>query len=74
MIRDINRQLHLKLTTDGPNTLNGLILEHLEHIPEPGTSLMIDNVTLEIMQSVENAVKTVRITLQHPKPPTTLQE
>jgi Mg2+/Co2+ transporter CorB len=74
MIRDINRQLHLNLPTEGPNTLNGLILEHLEHIPEPGTSLMIDNITLEIMQSAENAVKTVRITSQHPKPTTTLQE
>jgi Mg2+/Co2+ transporter CorB len=74
MIRDINRQLQLNLPTEGPNTLNGLILEHLEHIPEPGTSLMIENITLEILQSAENAVKTVRITSRHPKPTTLLHE
>ena len=62
MIRDINKQLHWSLPTEGPKTLNGLILEHLEHIPEPGTTLLIDNFTLEIMQSAENAVKTVKIT------------
>ena len=62
MIRDINKQLHWDLPTEGPNTLNGLILEHLETIPETGTSLKIGNFTIEILQSVDNAVKTVRIT------------
>lgn len=62
MIRDINRQLHWSLPMDGPKTLNGLILEHLEHIPDPGTSLLIDNFTVEILQSADNAVKTVKIT------------
>ena len=61
MIRDINKQLHWDLPIEGPKTLNGLILEHLEHIPEPGTSLRINNYTIEIMQSAENAVKTVKI-------------
>jgi Mg2+/Co2+ transporter CorB len=62
MIRDINKQLHWTLPTDGPKTLNGLILEHLEHIPDPGTTILINSFTLEILQSVENAVKTVKIT------------
>jgi Mg2+/Co2+ transporter CorB len=62
MIRDINRQLKWDLPTDGPNTLNGLILEQLQHIPEPGTSLLINNFSLEIMQSAGSAVKTVKIT------------
>jgi Mg2+/Co2+ transporter CorB len=61
MIRDINKQLHWNLPTDGPKTLNGLVLEHLEHIPDPGTSLRIDDFTIEILQSAENAVKTVKI-------------
>jgi len=62
MIRDINRQLHWNLPTDGPKTLNGLILEKLETIPEPGTSLRVDNFTIEILQIMDNAVKTVRVT------------
>jgi Mg2+/Co2+ transporter CorB len=60
MLRDINKQLQWDLPTDGPKTLNGLILENLEHIPESGTSLKINNYTLEILQSADNAVKKVR--------------
>jgi len=62
MIRDINRQLHWTLPTDGPKTLNGMILEQLETIPEPGTSMKVDNFTIEILQIMDNAVKTVRVT------------
>ena len=47
-IRDINRALDWALPIDGPKTLNGLILEHMEIIPQTGTSLMIDNYTIEI--------------------------
>jgi len=61
MIRDINKQLHWDLPTDGPKTLNGLILEQLETIPDPGTSMRIGRFTVEIMQIADNAVKTVRI-------------
>jgi Mg2+/Co2+ transporter CorB len=61
MIRDINKQMHWDLPTDGPKTLNGLILETLETIPDPGTSLRIGRFTVEIMQIADNAVKTVRI-------------
>ena len=62
-IRDINRQLHWSLPTKGPKTLNGLILEHLEAIPESGTSLRIGNYAVEITQAAENAVKTARVVL-----------
>ncbi len=61
-IRDINRQLEWQLPEDGPKTLNGLILEQLEDIPEIGTSFKIDNYTLEIIQSADNSVKTAKIT------------
>ncbi len=60
-IRDINRQLNWILSTDGPKTINGVILEHLEDIPETGTSLRIDDYTFEITQVVDNAVKKVKI-------------
>lgn len=60
-IREINRQLHWQLPIEGPKTLNGLILEHLEDIPEIGTSLKIENYTLEITDSADNAVKTAKI-------------
>lgn len=60
-IRDINRSLNWSLPQSGPKTLNGLILEHMEIIPEPGTSLMINNYSLEIMRTSNNAVQSVRI-------------
>lgn len=61
MLRDINKQLHWNLPADGPKTLNGLILERLEDIPEAGTSLRIDSFAMEITQAMDNAVRTVRI-------------
>ena len=60
-IRDINRQLRWELPADGPKTLNGLILEHLETIPEIGTSLRIGQYAIEITQAADNAVKTARV-------------
>ena len=62
LLRDLNRKLRLSLPTDGPKTLNGLILEHLEDIPEAGTSLRIAGHTLEILQTQDRIVKMVRIT------------
>lgn len=59
-IRDINKQLHWELPADGPKTLNGLILKHLEVIPESGTSFRIGEYAMEIIQASGNAVKTVR--------------
>jgi Mg2+/Co2+ transporter CorB len=60
-IRDINRQLHWHLPVKGPKTLNGLILEQLEDIPETGTSLRIGSYAVEITQAGDNAVKTARM-------------
>ncbi len=60
-IRDLNRTLHWRLPTDGPKTLNGLVLERLESIPEPGTSLRIAGYTVEIVQTTRNAVKVARL-------------
>ncbi len=60
-IREINRALDYDLPTEGPKTLNGLILEHLEMIPAPGTSLLIANYPIEITRTDKNAVQTARI-------------
>jgi Mg2+/Co2+ transporter CorB len=62
-IRDINRNLDIDLPTNGPRTLNGLILEHMEFIPEAGTSLKLAGNPIEIMQVKNNMVKTARITV-----------
>jgi Mg2+/Co2+ transporter CorB len=60
-VRDLVRTLGWELPTDGPKTLNGLILEHLETIPETGTSLMIAGYPLEILQVQDNAVRVARV-------------
>ncbi len=59
-VRDINRVLNWSIPTDGPKTLNGLILEHMEMIPEPGTSLLLHGQAIEITKTQRNAVKMVR--------------
>ncbi len=60
-VRVLNRTLGWSLPTDGPRTLNGLILEMLETIPQPGTGLRIDGISVEILQVADNAVKTARM-------------
>ncbi|TVP89508.1 MAG: HlyC/CorC family transporter [Pseudomonadaceae bacterium] len=60
-VRDINRQLQWTLPEDGPKTLNGLITEHLEHIPEASVCLSIGPYRMEILQTKDNMVKNVRI-------------
>jgi Mg2+/Co2+ transporter CorB len=60
-VRDINRALALSLPTDGPKTLNGLIVEYLQDIPEADVSIKIGNVPMEIVHAQGRTVKTVRI-------------
>ncbi len=60
-VREINRALGLSLPTDGPKTLNGLIVEHLQDIPEADVSIKIGNVPMEIIHAQGRTVKTVRI-------------
>ena len=60
-IRQINRRLKFDLPDHGPKTINGLILEHLEAIPEAGTTLKIAEYPIEIIQVQERLVKTARI-------------
>jgi Mg2+/Co2+ transporter CorB len=57
----LNKKLNLSFPLDGPRTLNGLILEHFEDIPEPGTSFKVNEHTLEIIQTQDRIVKSVKI-------------
>lgn len=61
-IRELNRAYNWDLPEDGPKTLNGLILQALEDIPETGTSLRIGDFTIEIVHGTEHVVKNARIT------------
>ena len=60
-LREVNRKLGLALPLDGPKTLNGLIIEHFQDIPEAGVSLKIAGVPIEIVQTQDRVVKTVRL-------------
>ncbi len=61
LLRDLNRKLDLSFPLDGPKTLNGLILEHFQDIPEAGIGLNIAGYSLEIMQTKNQVVKVVKI-------------
>ena len=60
-LRDLNRIIGLDLSLEGPKTLNGLLLETLEDIPDNNVSVKINQVVMEIVQSDEHTIKTVRI-------------
>ena len=60
-IRRLNRSLGWKLPTDGPKTLNGLLIERLETIPATGTSLRIEQLEMQVLQVADNTVRTVRV-------------
>lgn len=60
-IRELNKKLKLNLPTKGPKTLNGLILEFFEEIPDPNTSFKINKLTMEILSTQDKVVKTIKI-------------
>jgi Mg2+/Co2+ transporter CorB len=60
-LRDLNRKLGLALPLEGPKTLNGLIVEHLQDIPESGVSVKIAGVPMEIVQTQDRVIRTVRL-------------
>ncbi|KOR28755.1 hypothetical protein TI03_04020 [Achromatium sp. WMS1] len=64
-IRELNRRLKWNLPTVGPKTLNGLILEYLETIPDPGVSLKLHGYPIEIVHLADNTIKTVRYIGKH---------
>ena len=60
-IRALNRALGWQLPDLGPKTLNGLLLEKFENIPEAGTSLRIGQLEFEVLQTIDNTIRTVRV-------------
>lgn len=67
LVRQINRKLGLDFPLEGPKTLNGLLLEHLEDIPEAGVSVKIGGIPIEIVQTLGRAVKVARIEVISPR-------
>ncbi len=68
-IRQLNRVMNWNLPTDGPKTLNGLIVEQLETIPESGTGVTVANYPIEILDSGEHGIKRVRVYAPGSPPP-----
>ncbi len=60
-LRDLNRRLGISLPLDGPKTLNGLILETLQDIPEADLSMRIDGITIEVIQAEDKMVRMARL-------------
>ncbi len=60
-IRALNRVMNWQLPTDGAKTLNGLVLEILETIPEPGTDLEVAGYRMKIVETNDTRIKTARI-------------
>ena len=60
-IRALNRAMGWQLPDLGPKTLNGLLLEKFESIPEAGTSMRIGQLEFEVLQIIDNTIRTVRV-------------
>nr|WP_136252093.1 HlyC/CorC family transporter [Ningiella ruwaisensis] len=68
-IRELNKELEWNFPIDGPKTLNGLIIEYLEEIPESNISLRLAGYPIEIVDISGNMIKTVRIIPEFYKDP-----
>lgn len=66
-IREINRYTHFKLPLDGPKTLNGLVLEHLESFPDANITVKIDKYLIEILDIENHIIETAKVSLYKPK-------
>jgi len=68
-VRQLNRVMNWNLPTDGPKTLNGLIVEQLETIPESGTGVTVADYPIEILDASEHGIKRVRVFAPGSTPP-----
>ncbi|HET8697088.1 MAG TPA: transporter associated domain-containing protein, partial [Gammaproteobacteria bacterium] len=68
-VRQLNRVVNWNLPTDGPKTLNGLIVEQLAEIPESGTGVTVANYPIEILDASEHGIKKVRVFAPGAQPP-----
>src|SRR4051812_30481753 len=60
-LRVLNRKAGFAFPLEGPKTINGLLLEQVEDIPEAGTRLVVNGHPVEILQVENRRVKVVRI-------------
>lgn len=60
-IREFNHITPWKLPTDGPNTLNGLLIDYLETIPDAGTCCLIHHIPMEVVQVQDNRIKAIKV-------------
>jgi len=60
-IRDLNKEHDFSLPTDGPKTLNGLIQEELEALPNIGTCIRVDDYVLEVLETSSNAIEKIKL-------------
>ncbi len=65
LVREVNRSLDWKLPIGGPRTVNGLVLEHLQLIPDANVSFELEGYRIETLQLGEHLVRSVRITPPH---------
>ena len=63
-VRVLNRMMNWHLPTEGPTTLNGIIIEQLENFPAPGTDVTVGDYPIRVLDASQNVIKTVRV-----KPP-----
>ena len=68
-VRQLNRVMNWNLPTDGPKTLNGIIVEQLEEIPESGTGVTVADYPIEILDTSEHGIKRVRVRTPGSAPP-----
>ena len=64
-LRDVNKHLHLNFPLDGPKTINGLLLEYLQDIPEASVSLKLNDCVIEIVQVLNQSIKIVKLVRPH---------
>lgn len=68
-IRELNKEMAWHFPINGPKTLSGLVVEYMEEIPKPNTSMRISGYPIEVVDVGDNKVKTVRVIPQHYKKP-----
>ncbi len=60
-LRDINKRLGLNFPLDGPKTLNGMMLELLQEIPDAPISIKVGNCIIEVVQVQNQSIKVVKL-------------
>ncbi|MDC8759853.1 HlyC/CorC family transporter [Janthinobacterium fluminis] len=67
-LRDINKRLGLGFPLDGPKTVNGMLLELLQDIPEAPISIKVGGCVIEVIQTQNQAIKVVKLRRPAPAP------